>query len=143
MDVAVVDRTVEMPDLDTVASRGRERAPEVARAMLARIKDYLLKHLAEPDLSPEMIAAAHHISVRYLHKLFEFEEITVGRWIQRRRLEMCRRDLARQATLGSSVAAIAQRWGFVSPAHFSRTFRATYGVTPREWQAMARNGDRR
>ncbi|MFE9851730.1 AraC family transcriptional regulator [Streptomyces sp. NPDC005576] len=29
------------------------------------------------------------------------------------------------------------RWGFVSAAHFSRAFRATYGVTPREWRAQA------
>ncbi|MGW0964073.1 AraC family transcriptional regulator [Streptomyces gelaticus] len=33
------------------------------------------------------------------------------------------------------MAAVAQRWGFVSPSHFSRAFRATYGMSPREWQA--------
>ncbi|MFB8057986.1 helix-turn-helix domain-containing protein, partial [Kitasatospora purpeofusca] len=30
------------------------------------------------------------------------------------------------------------RWGFVSTSHFSRVFRAAYGVTPREWQAGSR-----
>ncbi|MCZ0982275.1 AraC family transcriptional regulator [Streptomyces diastatochromogenes] len=28
------------------------------------------------------------------------------------------------------MSAVAQRWGFVSPAHFSRSFRAAYGVSP-------------
>ncbi|GGX90264.1 helix-turn-helix domain-containing protein [Streptomyces minutiscleroticus] len=119
--------------------RGRPapEAPEAVRAVLARIKDYLERHLPDPGLSPEAVAAAHHISVRYLHKLFEREGVTVGRWVQRRRLEMCRRDLAR-APVGSSVAAVAQRWGFVSPAHFSRVFRTAYGMSPRQWQATAR-----
>ncbi|MFI6057749.1 helix-turn-helix domain-containing protein [Streptomyces sp. NPDC051286] len=116
--------------------RSAPEAPEAARAMLARIKDYLMKHLPDPDLSPEAIAAAHHISLRYLHKLFEHEETTVSRWIQRRRLDMCRRDLARTPS-GPKVAAVAQRWGFVSPSHFSRVFRAAYGMSPREWQAAA------
>ncbi|MFI6729324.1 helix-turn-helix domain-containing protein [Streptomyces atratus] len=112
-------------------------APETARAMLARIKDYLIRHLSDSDLSPEAIAAAHHISVRYLHKLFEHEETTISRWIQRRRLDMCRRELERTPVV-SSVSAVAHRWGFVSPAHFSRVFRTAYGMSPREWQAAAR-----
>ncbi|MER7670123.1 helix-turn-helix domain-containing protein [Kitasatospora sp. NPDC096128] len=110
-------------------------APEAALATLARVKDYILRHLGDPDLAPERIAAAHHVSVRYLHKLFRFEDVTVARWIQRQRLAMCRRDLARPAAARSTVAAVAGRWGFVSASHFSRSFRAAYGVSPREWQA--------
>nr|CEL19712.1 Transcriptional regulator, AraC family [Kibdelosporangium sp. MJ126-NF4]CTQ96937.1 Transcriptional regulator, AraC family [Kibdelosporangium sp. MJ126-NF4] len=34
--------------------------------------------LADPDLSPPRIAAAHHISVRRLHKLFEDQPLTVA-----------------------------------------------------------------
>ncbi|MFF3950157.1 helix-turn-helix domain-containing protein, partial [Streptomyces sp. NPDC001902] len=28
----------------------------------------------------------------------------------------------------------AHRWGFASHAHFSRTFRAVYGLSPAEWR---------
>ncbi|GAB2712091.1 AraC-like ligand-binding domain-containing protein [Kitasatospora kifunensis] len=115
-------------------------APESAPAMLARIKDYALRHLGDPSLSPEQIAGAHHISVRYLHKLFQSEETTVARWIQRRRLEMCARDLSRRASASPTVSSVARRWGFVSPAHFSRVFRSAYGATPREWRARANGG---
>ncbi|WP_316520067.1 helix-turn-helix domain-containing protein [Kitasatospora brasiliensis] len=114
-------------------------APEAALATLVRVKDYILCHLGEPGLSPERIAAAHYVSVRYLHKLFRFEGVTVSRWIQAQRLDMCRRDLACPAAERTTVAAVAGRWGFVSASHFSRVFRAAYGISPREWQA-SRNG---
>ncbi|WP_030247137.1 helix-turn-helix domain-containing protein [Streptomyces sp. NRRL S-350] len=133
--------------LDLLAVLAHERrgrfvpeAPEAALAVLARVKDHILRHLGDPDLSPEGIAAAHHVSVRYLHKLFRYEGVTAARWIQRQRLDMCRRDLARPAAARATVAAVAGRWGFVSASHFSRAFRAAYGVSPREWRAAAGAG---
>ncbi|MEU2742028.1 helix-turn-helix domain-containing protein [Streptomyces sp. NPDC007095] len=114
------------------------QAPAAAHAMLTRIKEHVLRHLEDPDLTPADIASAHHVSVRYLHKLFESEGITVSRWIRQQRLERCRRELARATPHGPSVAAVAHRWGFASPSHFSRAFRLAYDTTPREWQAAAR-----
>lgn len=108
--------------------------PSGDAAMLLRIRAYIDRHLADPELSPRTIAGAHHISVRYLHKLFEGEDTTAGRWIQSRRLEACRRDLGRRETMGRTIAAVAHRWGFASAAHFSRVFRAAYGVSPSEWR---------
>ncbi|MFK0115338.1 helix-turn-helix domain-containing protein [Streptomyces sp. NPDC090994] len=101
-------------------------------ALLLRIRAFIDRHLADPGMTPQTIAQAHHISLRYLHKLFEGEEATVGRWIQRRRLEACRRDLALHGN--ATIAAVAHRWGFASAAHFSRVFRAAYGMSPREWR---------
>ncbi|MFI5793105.1 helix-turn-helix domain-containing protein [Streptomyces sp. NPDC051677] len=131
-------------DLLTVLVRERQdrldpHASETARGMLARVKAYILRHLADPELSPERIAGAHHISVRYLHHLFRSEGITVGRWIHRERLERCRRDLSRPTGAAPAVSAVAQRWGFVSASHFSRVFRTAYGMSPREWQASTRH----
>lgn len=107
------------------------------QALLLRIRAYVGRHLADPDLSPERIAAAHHISVRYLHKLFQSDGTTVSRWIQHRRLEECRRELSRPGRMRPAVAAVAHRWGFTSPAHFSRAFRTAYGMSPRAWQAAS------
>ncbi|MFD8380811.1 helix-turn-helix domain-containing protein [Streptomyces sp. NPDC059679] len=116
-----------------VLGRSHVDTPGGNRALLLRIQAFIDRHLADPDLTPQAIARAHRISLRYLHKLFESEDVTVGRWIQRRRLEECRRDLAHRAN-GTTIAAVAHRWGFSSAAHFSRAFRATYGMAPREWR---------
>ncbi|MFI6358310.1 helix-turn-helix domain-containing protein [Streptomyces sp. NPDC050743] len=118
---------------DELLGRSSADTPGGNRAMLLRVHAFIDRHLADPDLTPQVIARAHHISLRYLHKLFESEDLTVGRWIQRRRLEECRRDLARDAN-GSTIAAVAHRWGFTNAAHFSRVFRAAYGMAPREWR---------
>jgi AraC-like DNA-binding protein len=118
---------------DEVLGRANADTPGGNRALLLRVQAFVDRHLADPDLTPQTIARAHHISLRYLHKLFESEDVTVGRWIQRRRLEECRRDLARRGH-SSTIAAVAHRWGFTSAAHFSRVFRATYGMAPREWR---------
>ena len=91
-----------------------------------------------PELSPAMIAAAHHISLRSLHQLFHDEGLTVAGWIRQRRLERCRRDLSDPALASRPVAAIAARWGFSSPGDFSRAFRAVHGLPPAEYRMSAR-----
>ncbi|MFI8185511.1 helix-turn-helix domain-containing protein [Actinacidiphila glaucinigra] len=123
-----------------VAHEGRLDAdvtPTAEETLRLLIRDYIRTHLNRPDLSPSMIAAAHHMSVRYLHKLFQGEDMTIGRWIQHQRLEASREDLARPDLAGLTVEAIAQRRGFASPAHFSRIFRAAYGMSPVTWRRMA------
>ncbi|MEH0573495.1 MULTISPECIES: helix-turn-helix domain-containing protein [Streptomyces] len=114
----------------------RVTAPQAhsAEHLVLRVRDHIDRHLGDPDLSPQAVAAAHHISVRYLHRLFEGEGVTVARLIQQRRLERCARELARRDASVPTVSAVAQRWGFASPAHFSRAFRAAYGLSPREWR---------
>ncbi|MFJ5306814.1 helix-turn-helix domain-containing protein [Streptomyces sp. NPDC088350] len=104
---------------------------------LSHVRSYVELHLADPDLSPESIAFAHNISVRYLHKLFQHEGTTVSRLIRQRRLDACRRELDRARHRRLTVAAVAHRWGFTSPSHFSKAFRDAYGMSPKEWQAPA------
>ncbi|MEU0054874.1 helix-turn-helix domain-containing protein [Streptomyces sp. NPDC006334] len=109
-------------------------APDGQPPVLGRILEYVELHLTDTGLSPESIARAHHISVRYLHKLFQDEGTSVGRWILRRRLEECRRDLRRHGRGSRTIAAVAGRWGFTSATHFSRVFRTAYGMSPSQWR---------
>ncbi|MFC5744748.1 helix-turn-helix domain-containing protein [Actinomadura rugatobispora] len=104
------------------------------RALLAQIHAFIHDNLDDPHLTPGAIAAAHHISLRYLHALFRAEELTVAGWIRRRRLERCRRDLADPGLAARPISAIAARWGFSGPAHFSQVFRAAYGLSPRQFR---------
>ncbi|MEU0383063.1 AraC family transcriptional regulator [Streptomyces chartreusis] len=102
-------------------------------AMLLRIRAYVGRHLADPEPTPR-IACAHDISVRSLREVVEGEYITVSRWIQRRRMEACLRDLGQGDNTALTVDAVAPRWGFTNAAHFSRAFRSAYGMAPSEWR---------
>ncbi|WP_218782142.1 AraC family transcriptional regulator [Streptomyces sp. BR123] len=125
---------MELLDADTTDEA--DDASGAVNEMLSRIHGYIEEHLMDPDLSPESIARAHHISVRYLQKLFQNDGSTVSQWVRRRRLEFCRFELGRSDGR-ITMAAVAHRWGFSSPSHFSRTFRGAYGMSPSEWQALA------
>jgi AraC-like DNA-binding protein len=139
-DVALADGVVALTRaLCGPSGGGTEGLGEaMSGSLLARVKCYIESHLHEPDLGPERIAAAHFVSARYLHKLFQAEEMTLFRWIQHRRLERCCADL-RDATLAEqSISSIATRWGFRNRDVFTRLLRSSYGVTPVELRARAR-----
>jgi AraC-like DNA-binding protein len=107
----------------------------------ARILADMRSHLTDADLSPAAVAARLHISVRYLHRLLQREDIRFGQWVRRHRLEGARRDLAEPTRIGTPIAAIGRRWGFTTAAHFSKSFRAAYGMSPRQWRdAPSRTG---
>ncbi|MGW2687301.1 helix-turn-helix domain-containing protein [Streptomyces sp. NPDC001414] len=125
--------------LATVALDQAGRQPEPA--LWERITASLTARLGEPGLTPRDIAGEHAISLRYLHLLFQRHGTTVGGWLRTRRLEAAREELARPGPVHPSIAAVAARWGFTSPSHFSRAFRDTYGMSPAQWRrAAAGNG---
>jgi AraC-like DNA-binding protein len=69
-------------------------SPDAAhRGLMLQITAFIEAHLGEVGLSPAQIAAAHHISLRQLHKLFHADGTTVAGWIRQRRLEHCGHDL--------------------------------------------------
>lgn len=107
------------------------------RALRVHIRDFIRQHLGDPALSPAAIAAAHQISVRHLYQLFAAEGTTPAAWIRRSRLERCRRDLADPGLRRRSVQDISAWWGFTDPAHFSRLFRAAYGMPPSDYRHQA------
>jgi AraC-like DNA-binding protein len=123
-------------DLVTAVLCANQRCPEDLKSVLVtRIRRFVDAELADPELSPAGIAAAHHISVRQLHRLFEHEGTTVAELIRTRRLENCRHDLADPVLREMSITAVAARWGIPDAARFSRIFRAAYGVSPRQYRA--------
>jgi len=100
------------------------------RSLLLGVHSWIDAHLADSDLDPDTIARANHISVRYLHKLFQEQGTSVGSWVRERRLANCRRDLEDPALAQRGVHAIARSWGFDDAAHFSKIFKACYGEPP-------------
>jgi AraC-like DNA-binding protein len=99
-----------------------------------RILRYIEQHLREPDLTPTRVAAALQMTRTYLHRILSDDADSASRYILRRRLEECARELADPAQRARSVTDIAFGYGFNSLAHFSRAFREHHGLTPREYR---------
>ncbi|MET9080884.1 helix-turn-helix transcriptional regulator [Streptomyces sp. NPDC004237] len=103
----------------------------VSEAMKQRVEAWVAGRLAKGQVSPVDAAAAHGISVRSLHRLFSESEGTFGDMVRALRLERARQDLALS---GSTVQAIASRWGYADVSHFCREFKRSYGMTTTEFR---------
>lgn len=107
------------------------------RTLVLRVHAFIHRHLGDPRLCPESIAAAHHISPRSLHRLFQSQGTSVTAFIRHHRLERARHELADSTLRTRPIHAIAARWGFPRPADFTRAFRNAYGLPPREYRCLA------
>ncbi|MCO1657609.1 helix-turn-helix domain-containing protein [Pseudonocardia humida] len=135
LGAAVVDLTRAVV---ASAAGGRRERDVLHETLRARVVAHIRAHLDERDLTPARIAAAHHISLRTLYNVWGDRGETLAEWIVRERLERVHRDLARMPA-HSTIFAVARRWGFVDQGHFTRRFRAAYGVAPREWVRRCRS----
>ena len=121
----------------SVVELAGHRAPaqsNLALFHLARIKQHVLEHLADADLSVTYTAQALAISPAHIHRLFENEGQTFSAWMWSQRLHACQLALVNPNQTHCSVSQIAFSHGFNSASHFARMFRSKYGTTPREWR---------
>jgi AraC family transcriptional regulator, positive regulator of tynA and feaB len=108
-----------------------DNATPYRASTLRRMQEFIEQRLDDEDMSPELVAKTHNVSVRYIGKLFEREGISVARWIRMRRLERCRMDLEDPESAGRSISDIAYAHGFGNISSFNRAFRARFGFAPR------------
>lgn len=133
----------QVADLVTTVACEQIRPEAPTRAtddLLRRIDTHIVEHLADPELSPTSVAAAHFISTRHLHRLFAHRADTVAQQIQRMRLDRCRRELIDPRSDTRSITDISRRWGFPDLATFSRAFRTTYRMSPSDCRALRSSG---
>lgn len=102
-----------------------------------RVEAYIEGRLGDPALSCASVAAAQGISARYLRRLFQEIDASVSELIWQRRLEAAHRRLADPRCAALPVTAIGYDAGFKDIAHFSRAFRARFGLSPREHRARS------
>ena len=116
------------------ATSEMERAPRNKATQLLRIKQFIAKNLRNPELDLPSIAASQNISERYLHTLFEGDSTTPSRYIWNERLKFTHRDLSNLLLSHQSISDICYAWGFNDAAHFSRSFKNKYGLSPRAYR---------
>jgi len=88
--------------------------------------------LSDPQLTSTCIANEQGFSNRYIQRLFSLHGDSFSNYLKNRRLERCYYDLISPLSSQLSISEICYRWGFSDTAHFSRSFRAKYGVSPRD-----------
>lgn len=109
-------------------------APASTETLVVRGDSLIDARLADAALCPAQIAAALHVSVRHLQKVYESDGRTVTGSIRRRRLERCAADLSNPALARKTVAEIGARHGITDASRLSRQFREAYGVPPNRYR---------
>lgn len=100
-------------------------------AVLRMARDFIEAQLADPALSPAVIATAMGLSRTQLYRLFE-PLGGVADYVRKRRLRRSLQDLLDQSHRSMLISEIGFRWGFSSESQYSRAFRQFYGCSPRE-----------
>jgi len=111
-----------------------QRESLTRETQLVRIKRFITNRLKDPSLNPNIIAASHNISVRYLQMLFELEQTSPAKYIRDLRLERARQDLINPARAHQSISQICFSWAFNDSSYFSRAFKAQFGESPRSYR---------
>jgi len=105
-----------------------------AIARRAQVKRFIESHLRDANLTAQSVAAGLGLSPRYTRMVFAAEGENISDYIMRRRLEECAHQLANALWQGRSITDTAFEWGFSSMAHFTRSFKEQFSVTPTEYR---------
>lgn len=120
---------------------GREATGQAAEnVLILRLKHFINANLHDPELTPAVIADAHAISLRTLHRVFQRSSLTVSSYVRERRIDRGRRNLADPSMRHLGISAIGAGCGFSTAADFSRAFRKSVGMTPTEYRYATRMG---
>ena len=129
MSVAVADQMVYNAVRNATADQrvSLQSRNGMRNAHLAKAINIMTENIQSP-LSPSVIAADIGISTRQLERLFgKFLNTSPKKYFMELRLERARNLLLQTE---SSVTEVAFACGFESAGHFSRVYRATFGITP-------------
>lgn len=109
-------------------------------ALLFRAEEFIRRHSRSPGLTSQAVADALNISLRYLQEIFQAVKQTPSEFIWQCRLRNSEEDLVNPCFSSLSIGEIALRSGFSDFGHFGRRFKASKGISPREFRAKLQNG---
>jgi AraC-like DNA-binding protein len=109
-------------------------------ALMDRALAFIDQNVMDPDLTPSRFEAHLALSRSSLYRLFE-PHGGVGAVVLRRRLDRSMKAMLTTVTTKPSLPKLVANYGFRSETHFSRAFRARFGVTPRAFHDMVRRKD--
>ena len=122
----------------TIARIAGEPPPRetIADKRVSDITRYINQHFANPDLNAPMVADACGISLRYLCHILRKSCLSFSQLVWDRRLGTAQDWLREEKMRHHAISEIGYLAGFKSSAHFSRMFKARYGIGPRDYRAL-------
>jgi DNA-binding response OmpR family regulator len=112
-------------------------AASMDQAFLQRVTAAIEANFGEEDFSIEALAAEVHMSASQLNrKLKALIDQPAGELLRAMRMQRAADLLAQNA---GSIAEIALQVGFSDQAHFTRSFKRQFGVSPKEYRRQAEN----
>lgn len=113
-----------------------EHAQEVRNATLFSIQRFIEDRLHDLSLSTVSVCRYFSISRATLYRIMEPIGGFSG-YLRSRRLHRVRHDLTHPNKSHLSVGELAEAWGFSSHPSFTKSFRETFGLSPRAYRAAA------
>ncbi len=110
-------------------------------AMIEQALRVIDNNLPTPNLTPLRVAAVLGWSRSTLYRVLE-PLGGVGSVVRQRRLARAAQAIMAQPQARLSLRKLAAELGFASEGHFTRAFRARFGVTPRALHDLVRRGDK-
>lgn len=98
----------------------------------------IVKHMAEPELSVEMLAGSMRMSISTLYrKVKAITELNTNEYIRLYRLKKAAEMLASQKYRINEVSYLV---GFSSPSYFTTSFQKQFGISPTQFLKQQHNG---
>jgi AraC family transcriptional regulator, positive regulator of tynA and feaB len=119
--------------------QGMPRVSSARALVLVNVRAAIEARLTDPTLDTATVAAAAGVSVRYANAVLADVGTSIRQLIRTRRLERCRRALRDPFQATRTIGEIAYGWGFSDMTHFSRSFRAAFGLLPSEYRRLAKS----
>ena len=113
----------------------------IRAARLRAIMSDITANLGDCDLTVAAVAQRQRVTPRYLHKLFEGEELTFSTFVLGQRLSRAHRMLCDPRFGDRSISSVAFDVGFGDLSYFNRTFRRRYDATPSDIRHSAGRND--
>ena len=111
----------------TAAGQERKRMSNIEK--FNEIVDYIEEHLTG-EIDVGTAAQMANMSIYEFRRIFSFiAGIPLGEYIRKRRLSAAAEELL---TTQNTITYVASKYGYDSPASFSRSFKAFHGIAPAE-----------
>ncbi|BCW58572.1 AraC family transcriptional regulator [Arthrobacter sp. StoSoilB20] len=99
----------------------------------AQIIHFVMRNLRDPSLNVARVASDLHLSESTVYRAFKDFGTSLPDFIWQRRLEGIREDLNAADLKSSRLGHIASQWGYYDYSLFSKKFKASTGLSPRQY----------